>query len=186
MISASPTTQDILKKGYLVSTSAGATIEYNLNSMVEDISATSDAMENAYTPAFQKLFPIDTIYKPFRPLAPGIKYLIHTDNNTDTPSQSVESPRDYEITGKPRLYYPGPDMTYKYWLAPKDTDINISLEYFANKEKTISKLIPANKIIARFETGHDTPTSWTITGVKEDNTTITVSGETLTQKAGKQ
>lgn len=182
MISASPTTQDILKKAYLVSTSAGATIEYNLNSMVEDISATSDAMENAYTPAFQKLFPIDTIYKPFRPLAPGIKYLIHTDNNTDTPSQSVESPRDYEITGKPRLYYPGPDMTYKYWLAPKDTDINISLEYFANKEKTISKLIPANKIIARFETGHDTPDSWTITGVKEDNTTITVSGTTLTQK----
>jgi len=174
MISASPATQDTLKKGYSVSTSAGATIEYNLNSMVEDISATSDAMTNAYTAAFQKLFPIDTIYKPFRPLSPGIKYLINTLNNTDTPSQSFEDPRDMQIVGRPRLYYPGPDLVYKYWLAPKNTDINISLEYFANKEKTISKLIPVNKIIARFEINHDTPTEWTITGVKSDNSTISV------------
>ena len=179
MISAEPATQDLLKKGYSVSTSAGAMIEYNLNSMVEYISATSDAMTNPYPVAFQKLFPIDTIYKPFRPLSPGIKYLVHTDDDTDTPSQSWESPRSFEITGKARLYYPGPDVVYKYWLAPKNTNINISLEYFSNEAKTTPKLIPTNKIVARFETTHDTPTDWTITVVKQDNTTISISGTEL-------
>jgi hypothetical protein len=179
MISVSNTTKDLLKKGYSISTSAGATIEYNLNSMVEDIKATSSALTNPYSNAFKKLFPIDTIYKPFRPLSPGIKYLVNTTNNTDTPENSFERPRDVDMGTKPRLYYPGPDIVYKYWLAPKNTNIDISLEYFSDKEKTVAKLVPANKIIARFETSHDTPTSWTITGVKQDNTTISASGTTL-------
>jgi len=179
MISVSNTTKDLLKKGYAISTSAGATIEYNLNSMVEDIKATSSALTNPYSNAFKKLFPIDTIYKPFRPLSPGIKYLVNTTNNTDTPENSFERPRDVDMGTKPRLYYPGPDIVYKYWLAPKNTNIDISLEYFSDKEKTVAKLVPANKIIARFETSHDTPTSWTITGVKQDNTTISASGTTL-------
>ena len=179
MISVSNTTKDLLKKGSSISTSAGATIEYNLNSMVEYITATSSALTNPYTNAFKKLFPIDTIYKPFRPLSPGIKYLVHTTNNTDTPSNSFERPRDVDMGTKPRLYYPGPDTVYKYWLAPKNTNINISLEYFSDEAKTTAKLIPSNKIVARFETSHDTPTSWTISGVKQDNTTITGSGTTL-------
>ena len=80
---------------------------------------------------------------------------------------------------KPRLYYPGPDIVYKYWLAPKNTNIDISLEYFSDEAKTTAKLVPSNKIVARFETNHDTPTSWTISALKQDNTTITVSGTTL-------
>ena len=179
MISASSSTKDLLKKGSSITTSVGATLEYNLNSMVEYISATSSALTNPYTNAFKKLFPIDTIYKPFRPLSPGIKYLVYTTNNTDTPANSFERPRDVSMGTKPRLYYPGPDTVYKYWLAPKDTNINISLEYFSDEAKTTAKLVPANKIVARFETSHDTPTSWTISGVKQDNTTITASGTTL-------
>jgi hypothetical protein len=179
MISVSDSTKDLLKKSSSISTSVGATLEYNLNSMVEYISATSSALTNAYTNAFKKLFPIDTIYKPFRPLSPGIKYLIYTTNNTDTPSNSFERPRDVGMGTKPRLYYPGPDTVYKYWLAPKNTNINISLEYFSNEAKTTAKLIPSNKIVARFEINHDTPTSWTISATKEDNTSITVSGTTL-------
>ncbi len=176
MISANTATTDLLKKGYSVSTSAGATIEYNLNTMVEYITATSDAMQNNYTVAFQKLFPIDTIYKPFRPLSAGIKYLVHTTGNTDTEVDSFENPRAIEMGTKPRLYYPGPDMVYKYWLAPKNEGINISLQYFSNEAKTTAKLIPTNKIVARFEINHDTPNFWTITGVKEDDTTISVTG----------
>ena len=181
MITVSDATKDLLKKGYSISTSAGAVMEYNLNSMVEYIKPTTipENIVHAYSNAFKKLFPIDTIYKPFRPLAPGIKYLINTTNNTDTPLNSFENPRDISLGVKPRLYYPGPDMVYKYWLAPKNTNINLSLEYFSDEAKTIAKLVPANKIIARFETSHDTPTSWTISGVKEDNTTITASGTTL-------
>ncbi len=180
MIPVSTATRDLLKKGYSISTSAGATIEYNLNSMVENVSATSDAMTNNYSVAFKKLFPIDTIYKPFRPLSPGIKYLVHTTNSTDTPKDSFENPRDVSLGTKPRLYYPGPDIVYKYWLAPKDTNINISVNYFVDDTVTSEpKIIPVNKIIARFETNHDKPTSWTITGVKPDNTTISVTGTTL-------
>ena len=78
MITVSNATKDLLKKSYTLDTSAGATIEYNLNSMVEYISATSSALTNSYSNAFKKLFPIDTIYKPFRPLSPGIKYLVYT------------------------------------------------------------------------------------------------------------
>jgi hypothetical protein len=181
MITVSNETKDLIKKGYSLSTSAGATIEYNLNSMVEYVKATTNPenIENPFSAAFKKLFPIDTIYKPFRPLSPGIKYLVHTNNNTDTPVDSFERPRDLEIGTRPRLYYPGPDMVYKYWLAPKNTNINLSLEYFSDEAKTVPKLVPTNKIIARFETSHDTPTSWTISGVKQDNTTITASGTVI-------
>ncbi len=181
MITVSDATKDLLKKGYSISTSAGAVMEYNLNSMVEYIKPTTipENIVHDYSNAFKKLFPIDTIYKPFRPLAPGIKYLINTTNNTDTPVNSFEPPRDISLGTKPRLYYPGPDMVYKYWLAPKNTNINLSLEYFSDEAKTVPKLVPANKIIARFETSHDTPTSWTISGVKQDNTTITASGTAI-------
>ena len=181
MISVSNTTKDLLKKGYSLSTSAGAALEYNLNSMVEYVSAKTNPenISNPYSNAFKKLFPIDTIYKPFRPLSPGIKYLVNTTGNTDTPIDSFERPRDINLGTKPRLYYPGPDMVYKYWLAPKNTNIDISLEYFSDEAKTIAKLIPSNKIVARFETSHDTPTSWTISAVKQDNTLVTVSGSSL-------
>ena len=184
MITVSNTTKDLLKKGSIVSTSAGAIFEYNLNSMVEYIKPTSSALENPYPNAFKKLFPIDTIYKPFRPLSPGIKYLVHTsdpitEKNTDTPDESFERPRDPLMGDKPRLYYPGKDIVYKYWLAPKNANIDISLEYFSDEAKTIAKLIPTNKIVARFETNHDTPISWTISGVKSDNTPISASGTTL-------
>jgi hypothetical protein len=78
MITVSNETKDLIKKGYSLSTSAGATIEYNLNSMVEYVKATTNPenIENPFSAAFKKLFPIDTIYKPFRPLSPGIKYLV--------------------------------------------------------------------------------------------------------------
>ena len=181
MISVPEATKNLLKKASTISTSAGAELEYNLNSMVEYISATTNPanIANPYSNAFKKLFPIDTIYKPFRPVSPGIKYLVHTSGFTDTPTDSFERPKAIEMGTKPRLYYPGPDMVYKYWLAPKNTNIDVSLEYFSNEAKTTVKSVPTNKIVARFETSHDTPTSWTISGVKEDNSVITASGSTL-------
>jgi hypothetical protein len=179
MITVTPQTKNLLKTGLNVSTSAGAELEYNLNSMVEHITATSSALTNTFGAAFKKLFPIDTIYKPFRPVSPGIKYLVHTDGFTDTKKDSFENPRNIEMGTNPRLYYPGPDMVYKYWLAPKNTNIDISLEYFSDEAKTTAKLIPVNKIVARFETGHDTPVSWVISVVKQDNTVINTPGETI-------
>lgn len=178
MIQLNETVKNILKTSRSISTSAGALIEYNMNNMVNHISATSNADYGDLTNSYKKLFPIDTIYKPFRPLLPGIKYLIYTLNNTDTPEGSFVSPRELNPEGT-RLYYPGDSMTYKYWLGPKNDDIDISISYFQDEAKTNPKLIVANKIIARFETNHDTPTSWTISATKQDNTTISVTGTSL-------
>lgn len=178
MISASESVINLLKTKNTISTSAGALVEYNLNSMVEHIKATGTE-HTSFGNAYKKLFPIDTIYKPFRPLSPGIKYLIYTTDNTDTPANSYQTVKELEIsTTKPRLYYPGPDTYYKYWVGPKDEDVEISLEYFKDEAKENPKEIVCNKVIARFETGHDTPSSWTIKATKSDNSEITLGSGT--------
>ena len=183
MISASETLKNLLKSSNTISSTAGALIEYNLNTMVEYIKAESSGADHTLSKAFKKLFPIDTIYKPFRPLEPGIKYLIHTANNTDTPANSYQSVKTVGMSDKPRLYYPGPDTYYKYWVGPKNQNISISLEYFSDEAKTTAKNIVTNKVVARFETSHDTPTGWTIKATKPDNTEVTLaSGTTLNSK----
>lgn len=185
MITASTELKNLLKTQTSLSTSAGALVEYNLNSMVEYIKATSNGADHVnFSKAFKKLFPIDTLYKPFRPLSPGIKYLIYTNNNTDTPADSYQSVKSLEMTNKPRLYYPGPDTAYKYWVGPKNSNIDVSLEYFSNEAKTTPKIIVSNKVVARFETGHDTPTSWTIKAVKDDNSEITLGTGTSLNSYG--
>jgi hypothetical protein len=188
MITASSTIKDILKYNTTVSTTAGARIEYNLNTMVRYIKANSSGTDHALSGAFKKLFPIDTIYKPFRPLLPGIKYYIYTTetspgNQTDTPKNSFDLPRTIGMSDKPRLYYPGSETYYKYWVGPKNEDIDISLEYFSDESNTLSKTITANKVVARFETSHDTPTSWTIKAVNLEGLEVSLaSGTTLNSK----
>jgi len=181
MITVSNTIKDLFKKNNSIQVSTGGTIEYNLNLMVDKIVATSNGTDHSLSNAFKNLFPIDTIYSANRPLRPGIKYYIYTTETspgvqTDTPPNSFEGSRSIGMPTKPRLYYPGPDTSYKYWLGPKNASINIDVEYKDNQETPAAKLVPCNKIIARFETGHDTPTSCTITATKSDNTTVSVSG----------
>ena len=180
MISASDSVKDILRSSSNVNTSAGALIEYNLNTMVDKITATSSGLDHVSTlsNAFKKLFPIDTIYKPWRPVSPGIKYYIYTTETspgvqTDTPPNSYYSFRDIGLQS-PRLYYPGMDTTYKYWVGPKNKNISLSLEYFDNQVTPAAKLVPANKVVARFETSHDTPANWTIKATKSDSTVVTL------------
>lgn len=190
MISASNSIKDLLQSSSNISTSGGAYLEYNLNTMVDKITATSSGLDHAssLSNAFKKLFPIDTIYKPWRPVSPGIKYYIYTSETapgvqTDTPPNSYSSFRDIELKS-PRLYYPGADTTYKYWIGPKNKDINLSLEYFDNQTVPVAKIIPSNKVIARFEINHDTPTSWTIKATKSDSTQITLGTGTSLNSNG--
>ena len=66
MITATESLKTLLKHKTSISTSAGALIEYNLNTMVEYIKAESNGLDHVnYSKAFKKLFPIDTIFKPF-------------------------------------------------------------------------------------------------------------------------
>jgi hypothetical protein len=94
---------------------------------------------------YKKLFPIDSIIKPFRPLFSGVKYLIWTKLQTDTPANSFYAPRTltypratspqtdgYEsaaTTLYPRLYYPGVTTSYKYWVTPINQSADLTVNY---------------------------------------------------------
>lgn len=154
MIIANDNVKSILDKSTSTNLQAGCTFEYNMNSLVDNITVASPndyATINGSKP-FKKLFPIDTIIKPFRPVGAGIKYGIYGDVTLGTyrdPSTPTY-PLNY------RTYYPGIDTYYKYWVAPKDTAVDVTITY--------PKTIITNKIVARFELSHSTPGSWTIYG----------------------
>lgn len=147
------TVQNLFKQQSSVKINVGCTIEYNMNSMLDNIvvsyPSTMDQYyaksENGKVNTYKKLFPIDSIIKPFRPLYPGVKYLIWTTAMTDTPTSSFYSPRTltypratspqtdgYESavsTLYPRLYYPGVTTSYKYWVTPINQNADLTVTY---------------------------------------------------------
>ena len=74
--------KDLFKQQSSISIGVGSTIEYNMNSMLDNITVTyPSSMDQYYTKSedgkintYKKLFPIDSIVNPFRPLFSGIKY----------------------------------------------------------------------------------------------------------------
>lgn len=175
-----------------VRTGLGCTIEYNMNSLIDGITITSVTEDTAYVNGingwsgtgkgnpFKKLFPIDSVIKPFRPLYPGIKYYVMS--TVDTPDKSYLQYRTLQYTGegknahisgaKPRVYYPGLNTEYKYWLSAKNTNAVITLNY--KTSGTGNKHALANKIVVRFEKSHALPTNYKVTITKEDNSTVVV------------
>lgn len=117
----------------------GASIEYNMNSMINNITAITTSTDANYISEitgtsvttinpFKKLFPVDSVIKPFRPLSAGVKYYIVS--SIDTPQNSFSSFRTVEYPGdKPRIYYPGSSNSYKYWLSPKNGNADITIKY---------------------------------------------------------
>jgi hypothetical protein len=130
--------------------------EYSMNAMVDNITVTgadvtkTDASGATYTP-FKKLFPVDSIIKPFRPQGAGLKYAISGDVDS-----GWKSPRALNYTPDFRVYYPGVDTTYKYYVSALSTGLDVTVNY--------PKTILTNKIVARFELSHSTPTTWSIFG----------------------
>lgn len=153
MITASNQLKDVFYKNSTIKIGTGCTIEYNMNSLLDNIRVTYDSaleqyypkLEDGRTNMYKKLFPVDSIIKPFRPLHPGIKYLIWTTAQTDTPKDSFFSSRrtvypktlatendGYEsavTTIYPRVYYPGVTTSYKYWVTPLDKNIDVTVTY---------------------------------------------------------
>lgn len=147
------TVQNLFKQQSSIKVNVGCTIEYNMNSMLDNIvvsyPSTMDQYyaksENGKVNTYKKLFPVDSIIKPFRPLYSGVKYLIWTTAQTDTPANSFYSPRTlvypratspqtdgYEsgvTTLYPRLYYPGVTTSYKYWVAPINQNADLTVTY---------------------------------------------------------
>lgn len=166
MIPASDALKKVLKTNHAIKINAGCLIEYNLNSMVNNIVVTGaeyKTINNAKP--FQKLFPVDTIVKPIRPELAGIKYYINGDVN----SQEWAKPTDVSYPKDYRVYVPGAGTYYKYFITPIGQNSNLSIEY--------PKTIFVNKIVVKFEISHSFPTSWTISATVPGGTSQTlVSG----------
>ena len=155
MISASNAVKTILEQDTTLVINSGCTFEYNMNALVDNITMTgadisrTDAAGNAYKP-FKKLFPIDTVIKPNRPIKAGIKYAIVGDVGTNT----YRDPKASQYPLNYRTYYPGAETTYKYYVSDRSTALDVTATY--------SKTILTNKIIVRFELAHSTPPTFAI------------------------
>ncbi|NDB60530.1 hypothetical protein EB001_19090, partial [bacterium] len=153
MISTNSYVTDIFKKNTSVQTGVGCYIEYNMNSMCEltssDISGPEQNLVSGRD-VFKKLFPIDTIIKPFRPVSAGIKYAIAGD----VALNSYINPRGGVYPLNYRTYYPGVDASYKYWISNKGEGATITISY--------PKTVVTNKIVAKFEISHSIPATWSI------------------------
>jgi hypothetical protein len=156
MIPLTTTAKNTLEQNTSVTYGSSLVFEYNMNSMVDGITVTgatitkTDSSGATYTP-FKKLFPVDSIIKPFRPVGAGLKYAISGDVDS-----GWKNPKSLNYTPNFRVYYPGVDTWYKYYVSAQGAGLDVTVTY--------PKTILTNKIVARFELAHSTPTTWTIYG----------------------
>ena len=156
MISASSAAKNVLDQYTTIKTNIGCTIEYNMNSLVDNISVTGTEYTRADgVKPFKKLFPASSVIKPFRPLSAGIKYAVFGDIS----SQTWKNPKTIDYPLNYRTYYPGVDTYYKYWLSPEGQGADITITY--------PQTVLTNKIVIKFELSHSTPATWTV--YKEGN-----------------
>jgi hypothetical protein len=161
MIPASDELKKVLKTSHAIKINAGCLIEYNLNSMVNNITVTGpDYKTINSTQPFKKLFPLDSIVKPIRPELAGIKYYI----NGDISSQEWAQPTDVSYSKDYRVCVPGANTYYKYFITPIGQNSNISIDY--------PKTIFVNKIVVKFEISHSIPPSWTISATAPGGTSL--------------
>lgn len=203
MINASQNLKDILYQGVDIKIASGCYIEYNMNTMLDGVSATNNISDTSYISQivnivgqpswpsnrpnpYKKLFPVDSIIKPFRPINSGIKYLIlekpvanggptEIQKNTFSSYRSVAYPE-----AQPRIYYPGENTYYKYWVTPQNTGVNITINYLTN----LTQYALTNKIVLKFESTHSLPSTYTIKIVKSNNTEETIANALVTPVNG--
>jgi len=156
MITLSTAAKNAIEQNTSVSYGSQLIFEYNMNSLVDNITVSgadiskTDSSGATYTP-FKKLFPVDSIIKPFRPQGAGVKYAISGDVDS-----GYKSPKSLTYTPNFRIYYPGVDTTYKYYVSNINTGLDVTITY--------PKTILTNKIVAKFELSHSTPGTWSIFG----------------------
>lgn len=150
-----PAVKTVLEQDTTLIINSGCTIEYNMNTLVDNIVMSganisrTDSGGNTYFP-FKKLFPIDSVVKPNRPIGAGIKYAIVGDIALN----SYRNPKSSEYEMEYRTYYPGAETAYKYYLSDRNTGLDITATY--------PKPILTNKIIIKFELAHSIPQAWNV------------------------
>lgn len=197
MISASTSLKNLIYNSTSIEIGSGCYIEYNMNNLLDNISATNNISDSAYTgqivnpisgiqswPSsrpnpYKKLFPVDSLIKPFRPLSSGIKYFILADADTYTNSfssyRSVKYPE-----AQPRIYYPGVETFYKYWVTPINTGANVTVNYVTSG----TQYALTNRVVIRFEKNHSLPSNYTVVLKKSDDTEVTIANAVSTPSDG--
>lgn len=140
MIPASNALVDLFASNYTVKMGCGAYIEHNMNSMLQNITVTTTSTDSDYinqvTPTikinpFKKLFPVDSIIKPFRPRYSGVKYYVDSDIEYPlSDGNYYSSLRVYEYpSDQARVYFAGVSNDYKYFLTPKGKMLDVKIKY---------------------------------------------------------
>ena len=165
-----PTTlENVFYNDTAITLNTGCTIEYNMNSMIDNVSVVynSASYESLYKVVdgkntFKKLFPIDSIIKPFRPIESGIKYYIFLDNeHTAYPFDSIRK-IDYS-SSKPRLYYAGVQNFYKYWVSAQDQNMDLVVKYSQLTNTVTEAYSTGSQIVYTTQQGHGLTSGQTIT-----------------------
>jgi len=160
-----PAVKDIVEQNTTIQSNVGCTIEYNMNSMVDNITVTGTEYTRADgSKPYKKLFPASSVIKAFRPVGAGVKYGVIGDVSSNT----WRDPKNIDYNLDYRTYYPGIDTYYKYHLTQKGVGADITIAY--------PQAILTNKIIVRFELSHSTPATWTI--FKEGNVQLATGTNT--------
>ena len=119
-----------------IQSAAGCYIEYNMNSIIPNISVFSSKPDTKYF----HVFTLDSIIKPFRPNGSGIKYITtapldepvyisaSATNKTDLTNYPSNKSIVYPSTA-PRRYMPGMSSDYKYYLTELGGDLNATVRY---------------------------------------------------------
>ena len=158
MITVPSELQDHLKQSSSLKVLPGCTIEYNMNSLTNLTDASITGPSYAVVggkDAFKKIFPLDSVIKANRPAYAGVKYAIFGDMATG----DYRDPRTTTYPINYRVYYPGIDTFYKYWISNEGQGGTLTITY--------PKTIIANKITVKFEVSHAVPPTWTVAATPE-------------------
>jgi hypothetical protein len=154
--------KNILNTYQTITTDAGCIIEYNMNNMLDSISASypenldikykthfnSDGTVVDSFNKYKKLFPVDSVTRPVRPQNSGVKYFIWTEDKTEVELDGFESPRVLIYPeDKARVYYPGVDNEYKYWVTPINEDADITINYSVSTAKVTQAYFNGTSIV---------------------------------------
>lgn len=192
MIPSSSSLKNVFKDNSSIQLDSEIIIENNMNMLIDGITVTSTITDLQYTQQltdqdgnfwpdekpnpFKKIFPMDSIIKPFRPTTSGIQYLIVGS----IPAKLYDPKIQIYPLDAPRMYYPGYETSYKYWLGPVGATIDLTVNYkqteatwaAAKENGTIpstsgslpvgNKYAVANKITVKFDVFHDVPLEFSI------------------------
>jgi hypothetical protein len=165
MITSTQNIQKILYSNNSVNIGIGCVLEYNMNNMLNNITVEYGSSltypEVGGINTYKKLFPVDSIVKPFRPVNSGVKYyiMLNGDINSTYDAQTKQSFFDYKdlqyaTFTKPRVYYSGLVNKYKYWVSPAAQPADVTVNYVQSEIAITSAYSTVSKVFYKTTKPH--------------------------------